>query len=194
MRVEIKGTGIEAIRGDITAWGGDAIVNAANSGLFGGGGVDGAIHRAGGPAIAEECAEIRRRQGGCLPGEAVRTGPGRLGVRHLIHTVGPIWKGGSAGERDILARCYRSSLKLAAELGARSVAFPNISTGIYGFPKDEACGIALRTVADYLAAAEEETRPEEIVFICFEADNLALYEEQMKPFKQSADHKGNRGK
>lgn len=187
MKVILNRTVISSEQGDITAWSGDCIVNAANSGLFGGGGVDGAIHRAGGPQIAEECALIRSRQGGCLPGEAVVTGAGNLPFQAVIHTVGPIWKGGSAGEADTLAKCYKSSLALAASIGARSVAFPNISTGIYGFPKPLACSVALNAVAEYIHALEgEDGAPERIDFICYEDDNAGLYQEALKNIGKSA--------
>jgi O-acetyl-ADP-ribose deacetylase (regulator of RNase III) len=126
----------------------DAIVNAANSSLLGGGGVDGAIHRAGGPAILEECKQIRARQGGCPTGEVVITTAGNLSAKYVIHTVGPIWRGGSADEERLLAACYRNSLRLAAENACRSVAFPSISTGVYGFPIALAARIALRTLID----------------------------------------------
>ncbi|BCG59018.1 macro domain-containing protein [Paenibacillus sp. URB8-2] len=180
MKVTINQTVISAEQGDITSWSGDCIVNAANTGLFGGGGVDGAIHRAGGPKIAEECALIRSRQGGCLPGEAVATGAGNLPFRAVIHTVGPIWKGGTAGEADILTKCYINSLALAAALSARSVAFPNISTGIYGFPKPLACSVAMNAVAEYVNGAEQEDGVlERIDFICYEGDNARLYQEAL---------------
>lgn len=134
--------------GDITKEEVDAIVNAANSSLLGGGGVDGAIHRAGGPEILEECLKIRAKQSGCPTGEAVATTAGRLRARYVIHTVGPIWQGGSHDEDRLLASCYRNSLALAAELGCRSVAFPSISTGAYGFPIGQASVIAVRTITE----------------------------------------------
>ncbi len=134
--------------GDITKEEVDAIVNAANSTLLGGGGVDGAIHRAGGPDILEECRKIRAKQGGCPTGEAVSTTAGRLRARYVIHTVGPVWHGGSHNEEDLLDSCYRNSLALASQLKCRSVAFPSISTGAYGFPVHRAASIAVRAIND----------------------------------------------
>ena len=153
---------IGLLQGDITGVEADAIVNAANSSLLGGGGVDGAIHRAGGPAILEEC----RRLGGCPTGEARATTAGRLPARYVIHTVGPVWRGGGAGEDELLASCHRESLALAAELGCRTVAFPAISTGVYGFPVERAAPIALRTTAKELAARPELER---VTFVLFDA-------------------------
>jgi O-acetyl-ADP-ribose deacetylase (regulator of RNase III) len=146
------GSRVELVHGDITRELVDAIVNAANSGLLGGGGVDGAIHKAGGPAILEECRAIRERQGPLPAGEAVITSGGRLAARHVIHTVGPVWRGGAHGEAETLARCYRGSLELAASRGLVSVAFPAISTGVYGYPPEEAAGVAVRTVREVLRA------------------------------------------
>jgi O-acetyl-ADP-ribose deacetylase (regulator of RNase III) len=165
---------IQVIRGDITKVEVDAIVNAANSSLLGGGGVDGAIHRAGGPEILEDCRAIRARQGGCPTGEAVLTRAGNLPARSVIHTVGPVWRGGDAGEADLLGRAYRSCLQLAAENGVRTIAFPNISTGIYGFPKRPAAEIAVREVRQFLA---EEPIPETVLFVCFDRENYELYSE-----------------
>ncbi len=163
---------IELAHGDITTLHVDAIVNAANSSLMGGGGVDGAIHRAGGPAILEECRRIRDRQGGCLSGDAVITTGGNLPARFVIHTVGPVWEGGAAGEDGVLASAYRRSLELARQNGIRTIAFPNISTGIYGFPKKRAAEIAIREVRAFLAT---ESIPEVVIFVCFDTDNLEIY-------------------
>ena len=148
---------VELAQGDITREMVDAIVNAANSGLLGGGGVDGAIHKAGGPAILEECRAIREDQGPLPAGEAVLTSGGRLATRHVIHTVGPVWRGGGHGEAETLARCYRSSLALAAARGLSSVAFPAISTGVYGYPVEEAASVALRTLREVLGAGSPVT-------------------------------------
>ncbi|NIJ51464.1 O-acetyl-ADP-ribose deacetylase [Dyadobacter arcticus] len=159
---------IEVIKGDITSLNVDAIVNAANSSLMGGGGVDGAIHRAGGPAILDDCRRIVARQGGCPTGEAVITTAGTLPAKYVIHTVGPVWQGGNKGEEEKLANCYRNSLKLANENGCKSIAFPNISTGIYGYPKDEAAEIAVTTVSGYMV---ENDLPEQVIFVCFDQEN-----------------------
>jgi O-acetyl-ADP-ribose deacetylase (regulator of RNase III) len=144
---------LEIARGDLTREKVDAIVNAANSSLLGGGGVDGAIHRGGGPAILEECRAIRARRGPLPPGQAVATTAGALPARRVIHTVGPIWHGGGAGEAETLASCYRTSLALADEEGLVSVAFPSISTGAFGYPIEEAAPVALGAIADFLRAA-----------------------------------------
>ncbi|KGE16763.1 hypothetical protein PWYN_18875 [Paenibacillus wynnii] len=178
---------ITSTKGDITKWQGDVIVNASNSGLFGGGGVDGAIHRAGGPQIAEECAMIRQKQGGCLPGEAALTNAGKLPARYIIHTVGPIWKGGSGGEAAILSKCYRSSLELAYAQEAQSIAFPNISTGIYRFPKALAGKTAIETVIEYIKGhPSSDMSFRRIDFICYDNENAELYEEQLNLYN---DHK-----
>ncbi|TCZ74541.1 O-acetyl-ADP-ribose deacetylase [Flaviaesturariibacter aridisoli] len=164
---------LQIIRGDITKQPVDAIVNAANSSLLGGGGVDGAIHRAGGPKILEECRALVARQGGCATGEAVITGAGNLPAKYVIHTVGPVWNGGGKGEAEKLASCYRASLKLAEENGCRSIAFPNISTGVYGYPKPEAARIAVRTVLDFL---KEKGSRMQVLFVCFDEENYRLIE------------------
>ncbi len=159
-------------QGDITREAVDVIVNAANSGLLGGGGVDGAIHHAGGPQILAECRQIVARQGGCPTGEAVITGAGRLGARHVVHTVGPVWQGGGAGEPDLLASAYRNSLALAAAHGARTIAFPAISAGIYGYPLDRAATIALGVARDFALQEQDFT---EIRFVLFSAESFAAF-------------------
>ena len=149
MELVVNKTRLVLIQGDITRQATDAIVNAANSGLMGGGGVDGAIHRAGGPAIMEECRKIRGKIGRLPAGQAVITTGGRLKARHVIHTVGPVWHGGTSGEAETLASAHRESLKLAAEKGLKSVSFPAISTGAYGYPMEAAARIALETAMDF---------------------------------------------
>jgi O-acetyl-ADP-ribose deacetylase (regulator of RNase III) len=161
------------LRGDITEQATDAIVNAANARLLGGGGVDGAIHRRGGPAILEACRAIRARQGGCPTGEAVITPAGLLPARHVIHAVGPVWAGGGRDEDGLLASAYRASLRLAARHGLRSLAFPSISTGAYGFPIERAAGIALATVRDALAGPDHPV--EEVRFVLFSEADLGVY-------------------
>ena len=165
---------IEVVKDDITAIAIDAIANAANEGLWGGGGVDGAIHRAAGPSLAEECRQIRERDGGCPTGRAVATGAGRLPCRRVIHTVGPVWSGGGRGEAELLASCYRESLEIAKREGLRGLAFPNISTGVYGFPKREAAEIAQRTVREWLERNEGVDR---VVFVCYDEENFRLYKD-----------------
>lgn len=155
--------------GNITRLEVDAVVNAANSTLLGGGGVDGAIHRAAGPELLAEC----RTLGGCRPGEAKITGGYRLPAAHVIHTVGPIWRGGAAGERETLASCYRACLSLAREHDLATIAFPAISTGIYGFPREPAAAIAVAAIAMHLAT---ETLPETVIFVCFDSATRAAYE------------------
>jgi O-acetyl-ADP-ribose deacetylase (regulator of RNase III) len=159
---------IELIQGDITLQRTDAIVNAANSGLRGGGGVDGAIHRAGGPSIMEEC----RRIGGCPTGEARVTGAGGLMARNVIHAVGPRWRGGGHGEAELLRSAYAASLDLAADLRLESVSFPSLSTGAYGYPLEQAADIALGVVAGYL---RENDYPRKVVFVLFDAETLDTY-------------------
>jgi len=150
----------------------DAIVNAANTSLLGGGGVDGAIHRAGGPAILEACMKIRNKQGGCAVGEAVITTGGNLPATYVIHTVGPVWNGGQSDEINLLENAYRNSLQLAASHGLSSIAFPNISTGIYHFPKQLAAQTAVRAVKKFIAV---NALPEKIIFVCFDEENAGIY-------------------
>jgi len=161
---------IEIIKGDITRIAADAIVNAANSSLLGGGGVDGAIHRAGGPSILEECRKIVAKQGGCKTGEAVVTTAGQLPAKFVIHTVGPVWNGGPKGEMKKLADCYYNSLKLALENNCRTIEFPNISTGIYRFPKKEAAMISADTVIKFL---NENKEIDKVIFVCFDDENYS---------------------
>ena len=163
---------LSIIQGDITRQATDAIVNAANSSLMGGGGVDGAIHRAGGPAILEACKQIVSLQGRLPTGKAVITTAGNMKARHVIHTVGPIWHGGDRGEADLLASAYRESLKLAAANNLTSIAFPSISTGAYGYPVAKASEIALKTVASFLA---EATSIKEVIFVLFDAGTFNVY-------------------
>jgi O-acetyl-ADP-ribose deacetylase (regulator of RNase III) len=167
---------IQLLKGDITRVEVDAIVNAANSKLVGGGGVDGAIHRAGGPAIMHECDVIREKQGGCPTGEAVITTGGDLPARFVIHTVGPVWHGGHKEEAWLLKNAYLNSLKLAEKNHLKSLAFPNISTGVYGYPLEEAADIAISTVKDYM---EQGTGIELIVFVCFDLASFNIYQEKL---------------
>ena len=163
---------IEVLQGDITTLEVDAIVNAANSGLAGGGGVDGAIHSAAGPKLVEECNTIRERQGGCPPGEAVITSGANLKAKFIIHAVGPIWNGGKEDEAQLLANAYRNSLILAVSNSVGSIAFPNISTVIYRFPKKLAAEIAIREVNDFL---NNDTTIQKVIFCCFDEENFKLY-------------------
>lgn len=168
---------IEIILGDITKVKVDAIVNAANSSLMGGGGVDGAIHRAGGPAILEECRKIVARQGGCKTGEAVITSAGNLPAKFVIHTVGPVWHGGNNREAEKLAECYVNSLKVAIANNCKTVAFPNISTGVYGYPKTEAAKVAVNTINRFL---EHNSAIEKILLVCFDEENETLLRKELQ--------------
>ena len=175
---------IELRRGDITCLEVDAVVNAANSGLMGGGGVDGTIHRAAGPALLEECVRIARSPercglpgGPCPAGDAVITGAGELPCKKVIHTVGPVWQGGGAGEAELLASCYRKSLLLAENAGLESIAFPNISTGVYGYPKDRAAATAVEAVKKTLPKVPGI---KQVIFVCFDDENFRIYEDLLK--------------
>jgi len=161
------------LQGDITKLELDAIVNAANTSLMGGGGVDGAIHRAGGPSILADCRKIIARQGTCKPGEAVITSAGNLPAKFVIHTVGPVWNNGKNNEPITLANCYRNCLALATRNSVASIAFPNISTGIYGYPKTGAAAIAIETVADFLLNNEYFIK---VYFVCFDEENYSIYQ------------------
>lgn len=162
---------IELIKGDITKLKVDAIVNAANNGLVGGGGVDGAIHRAGGKEIYDQCKVVRERQGGCKTGEAVITTGGNLQAKYIIHTVGPVWNGEKNGE-ELLSDCYKNSLTLAVKKNIETIAFPCISTGIYGFPKDLAAEIAVSGIIEFL---KDNTSIKKIVIVCFDDESFKIY-------------------
>lgn len=168
---------IKIVQGDITKVKVDAIVNAANSSLLGGGGVDGAIHRAGGPQILEECRKI----GGCPTGEAVITTAGNLPAKFVIHTVGPIWGGGRDNEPELLKNCYLNSLKLATENNCKTIAFPGISTGVYGYPKDKAAEIAVSTIGEYLKNHQET---EEVLLVAFDEESFRILNERVESEKK----------
>ncbi|MFC1961773.1 O-acetyl-ADP-ribose deacetylase [Chloroflexota bacterium] len=178
MEATINQTLLIIKQGDITRQATNAIVNAANSGLMGGGGVDGAIHRAGGPRILEECRQIVDQQGRLATGNAVITCGGNLPVKFVIHTVGPIWYGGNRGEADLLGCAYRESLKLAAENRLASISFPSISSGAYGYPVERAARVALETVISFLQ--EQKTSLNEVVFVLFDAPTYTAYTEALK--------------
>ncbi|HEV8084365.1 MAG TPA: O-acetyl-ADP-ribose deacetylase [Chitinophagaceae bacterium] len=168
---------IEVLKGDITKVPVDAIVNAANTSLLGGGGVDGAIHRAGGKAILDDCKKITSSQGGCKTGDAVITTAGNLPAKFVIHTVGPVWNGGNNNESKKLTNCYRNSLQLAIENDCRSIAFPGISTGVYGFPKKEAAQIAVRAVKEFLQFSD---KIEKVIFVCFDDEYFFLIQNEVR--------------
>ncbi len=177
MNARIGKSSLNLVMGDITEQGTDAIVNAANPGLMGGGGVDGAVHRKGGPQILEECITIRRSLPEGLPaGEAVVTTGGRLKAKKVIHTVGPVWSGGNRHEPDLLAAAYRNSLTLALKMGLKAISFPSISTGAYGYPVEKASRIALRTVIDFL---EKNEGIEEVRFVLHSLRDLRIYEKAL---------------
>jgi len=167
---------IKALQSDITTLKADAIVNAANETLLGGGGVDGAIHRTAGPELKEYC----RKLGGCPTGEARITPGFKLPAKHVIHTVGPVWHGGKSNEATLLANCYRNSLELALKHGAKTIAFPSISTGVYGYPKEEAAKVAVAVMREY------ESKFDEIIACCFSAGDKALYERLLAESGKSA--------
>ena len=164
---------IQLIKGDITAIKADAIVNAANSSLLGGGGVDGAIHRKGGVAILDECMAIRARQGGCATGEAVITTAGNLPAKYVIHTVGPVWNGNKEEKRRQLHQCYSNALSLAGQYAVQTIAFPNISTGIYHFPKERAAAIAIKAVRMF----NGNTSITDVLFVCYDEENYQIYQQ-----------------
>ncbi len=168
-------TSIKLQKGDITKLKADAIVNAANSSLMGGGGVDGAIHRAGGPMILEECMQLVNRQGGCKTDDAVITTGGYLPAKKVIHTVGPVYNGGKNNEAALLANCYKNSLQLAADNELKTIAFPDISTGVYGYPKKEAAAIAVDAVKDFVNAQANVLN--EVIFVCYDDENYLIYQQ-----------------
>ena len=172
METKINRTLIAVVQGDITTQDVDAIVNAANATLLGGGGVNGAIRRAGGPAISEECDDIRAYRGGCPPGQAVITTGGNLPAKYVIHTVGPEWRGGNSGEPETLASCYRESLTLALNFQIKTIAFPSISTGIFGYPTEKAALAALKAIKSFL---EEHDGIAEVRFVLFDDDTYGCY-------------------
>ncbi|WP_087542935.1 O-acetyl-ADP-ribose deacetylase [Acinetobacter sp. WCHA29] len=171
---------ISILKGDITQIAVDAIINAANTSLLGGGGVDGAIHRRGGTAILAECQKIRAKQGGCAVGEAVITTAGNLPAKYVIHTVGPTWFNGEKNEPILLENAYRNSFKLADHLGLKTIAFPNISTGIYRFPKQLAAQIAFKVINDELKQSQSV---QEVIFVCFDDENFNIYQSLKDDFE-----------
>jgi O-acetyl-ADP-ribose deacetylase (regulator of RNase III) len=175
--IKVNNTRLVLVRGDITHQKADAIVNAANSGLMGGGGVDGAIHRAGGPKILEECREIVSRIGRLPPGHAVITTGGNLPATYVIHTVGPVWRGGGHGEAKVLASCYTEALRIASEKNLSSIAFPAISTGVYGYPQEEAARISVAAVTGFITA--NPTSITTVFFVVYDLRAYELYSNEM---------------
>ncbi|MEN9298437.1 MAG: O-acetyl-ADP-ribose deacetylase [Bacteroidota bacterium] len=173
------GVSIEVVKGDITNIPCDAIVNAANCFLKGGGGVDGAIHKAGGPTILEACKKIVAENGICKVGEAVITEAGNLPAKYIIHTVGPVWRDGQREEHQKLAECYENSLRLSVEHNCDSIAFPNISTGVYGFPKDQAATIAVNAVKKFV---NQVKKPSRVVFVCFDEENYTILRKSLESY------------
>jgi len=184
MEFNVHKTKLSLLQGDLTRQSTDAIVNAANSSLMGGGGVDGAIHRAGGPAILEECKKIVSRQGRLPAGEAVITIGGELNAKFVIHTVGPVWRGGHQGEPETLASAYRESLKLAVEKGLTSISFPSISTGAYGYPIEQAAEVALQTVINFL---KQEESLDMVAFVLFDTRTYQAYAQTMEKLIKETD-------
>lgn len=180
--MQIAGVKLLLVRGDITLQDADVIVNAANSSLLGGGGVDGAIHRAGGPAILEECRKIRAAQGSCSAGNAVITGGGKLKARWVVHTVGPVWRGGDGNEDVTLANAYKNSLSRAMEVEAKTIAFPSISTGAYGYPVEKAAAVALNAISEFLSANKDSFS--EIRFVLFDDRTFQAYEAAAKTIQK----------
>ncbi|WP_333901300.1 O-acetyl-ADP-ribose deacetylase [Enterobacter wuhouensis] len=175
---------IEIVHGDITTQCVDVIVNAANSSLMGGGGVDGAIHRAAGPQLLEACKTVRQQQGECPPGHAVITLAGDLPAKAVIHAVGPVWHGGDRHEARILEDAYRNCLRLAADNGYKTMAFPAISTGVYGYPKAAAAAIAIDTVYRYLSL---KPMPEKVFFVCFDEETTLIYQQLLATRRQELE-------
>lgn len=179
-------TQIEISKGDITKMSVDIIVNAANTSLLGGGGVDGAIHRAGGPEILDDCRKIIAKQGGCKTGEAVVTRAGKLNAKFVIHTVGPVWNGGQKNEAFKLSNCYKNSLQLAVDNECKTIAFPCISTGIYRYPLNEAAKVAMETVFEFVTNSD---KMDKVIFVCFDEDNFQILKSQylqtFKDFEES---------
>jgi len=174
MVIQCNTNKIKLVKGDITKIKADAIVNAANSSLLGGGGVDGAIHKAGGKEILEQCMMIRNKKGGCKAGKAVITTGGKLEAKYVIHTVGPVWNGGNNNEEELLSNCYINCLNIAVEHNIKTIAFPSISTGIYRFPKQLAAKIAVSEVSSFL---QRDCTIEEVFFVCFDVETYDIYSE-----------------